>query len=131
MPSNLRGRALVSSESGDGRGGARRDSGPLIIREDPQRGVYVAGLSEHEVGSADEVLSLVHESATNRATCATSMNRSSSRSHALLLLRVEQSLPPRKSEDGGVAEEPRGRDGAIRTGLLSILDLAGSERVSK
>ena len=38
----------------------------------------------------DGVLALVHESATNRATCGTAMNRTSSRSHAMLLLRVEQ-----------------------------------------
>jgi hypothetical protein len=70
--------------------GERGASGPLAIREDPERGIFVEGLTEHAVESPDAVLGLVHESATNRATCGTSMNRASSRSHALLLLRAEQ-----------------------------------------
>ena len=73
-------------------------SPPLQVREDPAHGVYVEGLSEHPVTSPEHVLELVHESATNRATCSTSMNRSSSRSHALLLIRVEQWAPPPPDE---------------------------------
>ena len=115
--------------------GDRRSSGPLTVREDPERGVYAEALTEHEVSGADGVLALVHESATNRATCSTSMNRSSSRSHAILLIRVEQWTPP-PEEDGHVNDDrasiassvmPRV---AVRRGLLSIVDLAGSERCS-
>ena len=87
------------------------------VREDPLAGVYVEGLSEvavtnphqatqresptpdnapastrtrwHARGHA-QVLGLVAESAAQRATGSTTMNRSSSRSHAMLLLRLEQ-----------------------------------------
>ena len=127
--------------------GERGVSGPLSIREDPERGVYVEGLTEHVVTAPDSVLALVHESATNRATCGTSMNRTSSRSHALLLLRVEQWTE--SADEAAAAVEAAlkgGEDGetsdrssvtstaprvAVRRGLLSIVDLAGSERVCK
>ena len=72
----------------------RPGSGKLAIREDPSAGVYVDGLSEHSVQSPDNVLELVQETATNRATSSTTMNQSSSRSHAILLLRVEHWTPP-------------------------------------
>ena len=119
--------------------GERRRSGPLTLREDPVRGVYADGLVEHEVHGADGILALVHESATNRATCATSMNRSSSRSHALLLIRVEQRTPPPDDDDDITGGDDVTRTnlkqpalgGVVRRGLLSIIDLAGSERVCK
>ena len=118
--------------------GERRSSGPLTVREDPERGVYAEGLSEHEVLGADGVLALVHESATNRATCSTSMNRSSSRSHALLLIRVEQWTPPPDEAAASTGDAPDDRSSvtsshriAVKRSLLSIVDLAGSERVCK
>ena len=88
-----------------------------------------AGGGEARGGEA-RVLELVHESATNRATCSTSMNRSSSRSHAMLLLRVTQAIPPGACNDGGRTGSGGGSV-AVRHGLLSIVDLAGSERVCK
>ncbi|KAL1528163.1 hypothetical protein AB1Y20_009524 [Prymnesium parvum] len=107
-------------------------SAGLAIREDPSHGIFVEGLSEHAVHSPDHVLELVEESATNRATCSTSMNRSSSRSHAMLLLRVEHSGPPDQVEDAEGGGVKRGASPvAIRRGLLNIVDLAGSERVCK
>ena len=113
-------------------------SPPLQVREDPAHGVYVEGLSEHPVTSPEHVLELVHESATNRATCSTSMNRASSRSHALLLLRVEQANlppdepPPDDDASNGVSAASEATTAlAVRRAVLSIVDLAGSERVCK
>ena len=103
--------------------------------QDPERGVYIEGLSEHQVNGADGVLSLVHESATNRATCSTSMNRTSSRSHAMLLIRVERWAAPAGesplSANGAASSNHARTPQAVRGGLLSIVDLAGSERVCK
>ena len=56
------------------------------MREDPARGVYVYGLTEVPVDGPQQVLDVVHASATHRATVATAMNRCSSRSHAMLLV---------------------------------------------
>ena len=70
---------------------------------------------------------LVHESATNRATCSTSMNRASSRSHALLLLRVEQANlppdepPPDDDASNGVSAASEATTAlAVRRAVLSI-----------
>ena len=116
------------------------------VREDKDRGIYVEGLTEHPVDAPDAVLALVHESATNRATCGTSMNRTSSRSHALLLLRVEQWTESTDEAAADLAAIQTGDETlsdrssvvsasapriAVRRGLLSIVDLAGSERVCK
>jgi hypothetical protein len=116
------------------------------VREDKDRGIYVEGLTEHPVDAPDAVLALVHESATNRATCGTSMNRTSSRSHALLLLRVEQWTESTDEAAADLAAIQTGDEAlsdrssvvsasapriAVRRGLLSIVDLAGSERVCK
>ena len=71
------------------------------------------------------------------------MNRTSSRSHALLLLRVEQwdEQPEEAPNESGDPETSRADDVssqasmaprlAVRRGLLTIVDLAGSERVCK
>ena len=59
------------------------------------------------------------------------MNRSSSRSHAILLLRVDSGCVAEGEEGESPRPIKRVGDVAIRRGLLSIVDLAGSERVSK
>ena len=77
----------------------------LQIREDPQTGIFVHGLSQRAVTSLQEVLALIKEGVRNRMTSATTMvrglskaaltfiflqNRTSSRSHALLQILIEQ-----------------------------------------
>lgn len=54
----------------------------------------------------------------NRAIAATNMNATSSRSHTLFMIRLEQ------------AEVIDGRD-HIKVGFLNLVDLAGSERADK
>ena len=84
---------------------------PLLnIREDPVLGVHADGLSTHEASSVDELLALIADTATQRATGSTTMNRDSSRSHAMLLLRVEQAIKP---------DEPQA-EVAVRRSLLII-----------
>lgn len=60
-------------------------------REDVDGGVYVEGLSEHVVKTAEEVRELLHRGAAMRTTAATQMNRESSRSHAVFTIIVEHS----------------------------------------
>ncbi|CAK0822588.1 unnamed protein product, partial [Prorocentrum cordatum] len=89
---------------------------PLIdLRDDPEKGTIVAGITETEAESADEVLELLHAGNRRRTTEPTAMNVTSSRSHAVLQVVVQQ----------------RGRDGTTLTGKLSMIDLAGSERASQ
>ena len=56
----------------------------LELREDPIKGVQVAGLSEIEVHSADEIFELLIYGNKNRTQEATGANETSSRSHAVL-----------------------------------------------
>merc|ERR1719215_1086633 len=98
----------------------RPDADYLDIREDPVKGMCVAGVSE--VGgleSAREIMSLLHQANKHRSTEATGANVVSSRSHALLQVVVEQ----RDQRAGIVAQ--------VNLGKLSMIDLAGSERVSQ
>jgi kinesin family protein 3/17 len=91
----------------------------LDIKERPDTGVYVKGLSTVVVQSVDEMLKLMDIGNSNRAVGATAMNAGSSRSHSIFSITVEVS---EKGDDG---EEH------IRAGKLHLVDLAGSERQSK
>ncbi|PRW21080.1 kinesin KIFC3 isoform X3 isoform B [Chlorella sorokiniana] len=71
----------------------------------------VPGLTWRAVGSVADVLAVLAEGSRNRATAATSMNAHSSRSHALLSVRLTD-------EDG-------------QSSVLHLVDLAGSERIAK
>jgi len=92
----------------------------LDIREDPVKGMCVAGISE--VGgleSANEIMILLHQANRHRTTESTGANDVSSRSHAVLQVVVEQ----RDRASGFVAQ--------VNVGKLSMIDLAGSERASQ
>jgi hypothetical protein len=60
-----------------------RASPPLELREDPEAGVTVAGLSRNTVTSAAEVMALLQEGNSRRKTDSTDANAASSRSHAV------------------------------------------------
>lgn len=78
--------------------------------------IMIPGLTEIEVCSVEEVLTLMSEGEKNRTVASTKMNTNSSRSHLLLMLRVE------------------GYDKVSKVtshGRLTLVDLAGSERISR
>ena len=76
-------------------------------------------LSENRAGETKTFLifQVLTSSWRNRRVAATSMNRESSRSHAVFTIAIESK---RKETRGGVAN--------IRTSQLNLVDLAGSER---
>jgi kinesin family member 2/24 len=83
----------------------------LKVMEDRKKGdVFVTGLSEHVVNSADELFAVLDTGNTERTTHATEANESSSRSHALFQI----NLLDKRTKKG--------------LGKLSLIDLAGSER---
>lgn len=90
----------------------------LQLREDPVRGMVVGGLSEHLPTCAEEVLDLLQKGNANRSKHPTEANQESSRSHAVLQIMVEME---NKTADTSTD---------VRTGKLSLIDLAGSERAS-
>eukprot|EP00344_Euplotes_crassus_P006173 CAMPEP_0197012082 /NCGR_PEP_ID=MMETSP1380-20130617/61166_1 /TAXON_ID=5936 /ORGANISM="Euplotes crassus, Strain CT5" /LENGTH=604 /DNA_ID=CAMNT_0042435291 /DNA_START=267 /DNA_END=2082 /DNA_ORIENTATION=- len=91
----------------------------LELREDSTEGIHVAGLTVIDVDSPEEVMDLLFFGNANRTQEATNVNATSSRSHAVLEIQVEQK---NKSED--VNED-------INIGKLSMIDLAGSERAAR
>ena len=88
----------------------------LEIKEDHSTGdIFVRGLTEVPVHSADGAHRLVRKALRRRAVRSTEMNARSSRSHGVLQLLLEQSSPDAA--------------GPILRARLSFVDLAGSERV--
>ncbi|CAK4418978.1 unnamed protein product [Aphanomyces euteiches] len=96
-----------------------KDQPPLQVREmikGHAKHIYVSGISEFRVGSAQEVLDLLHLGSKNRTIRATECNEKSSRSHALLQLSMEvESLGTERTT-------------IIRRAKLNLVDLAGSEK---
>ena len=91
----------------------------LDLREDPVKGMSVAGVSEiGGLDSVDAIMDILHRGNKNRTTEPTAANVTSSRSHAILQVIVEQS------------ERGQGASTNIQIGKLSLIDLAGSERAS-
>lgn len=88
----------------------------LAVGEDPVAGVYIKGISEFFVTSREDVLDLMAKGSDNRATAATGMNAGSSRSHSLFILSLSQT-------NSATGEAVKGK--------LYLIDLAGSETVSK
>ncbi|KAK9805923.1 hypothetical protein WJX73_005541 [Symbiochloris irregularis] len=109
----------------------------LVIHEDAKRGVYVHGLSEWVVRSPEEVYTLMQRGGEARMTGATKMNESSSRSHAVFIIIIEQSSAARLADvtpgtGSNAAQASAGGEGKganVRVGKLNLVDLAGSERV--
>eukprot|EP00438_Fugacium_kawagutii_P030620 Skav206076 [mRNA] locus=scaffold1771:207792:210526:+ [translate_table: standard] len=87
------------------------DTGSLGKLVEGKSGVELLGLSSFQATSAAEILTAVAKGATRRATRAQDMNEVSSRSHAILILRL--------------------KDGAEIFSSMFIVDLAGSERVAR
>lgn len=92
----------------------------LSVNEDPAKGFYVRGASEHPVGSLQEILKFIEKGETNRKYAATAMNHHSSRSHTIFKLNVTSMQIENSSESNSITTES----------TLNFVDLAGSERVS-
>ncbi|KFR05006.1 Kinesin-like KIF18B, partial [Nipponia nippon] len=92
--------------------------GPLAIREDPEKGVVVQGLSFHQPVSAEQVLEMLANGNKNRTQHPTDANATSSRSHAVFQIYVKQ-----QDRVGGLTQD-------LRVAKMSLIDLAGSERAS-
>ncbi|XP_015274401.1 PREDICTED: kinesin-like protein KIF18A [Gekko japonicus] len=92
------------------------NSGPLAVREDPQKGVLVHGLTLHQPKSAEEILQMLDYGNRNRTQHPTDVNASSSRSHAVFQIYLRQ-----QDKTASINQN-------VRIAKLSLIDLAGSER---
>ncbi|KAH0164161.1 kinesin-domain-containing protein, partial [Aureobasidium melanogenum] len=90
----------------------------LMLREDANQAVSVAGLTAHRPQNVNEVMDMLIRGNENRTQSPTEANATSSRSHAVLQINVAQ-----KDRNAGHSEP-------TTFATLSIIDLAGSERAS-
>lgn len=95
--------------------GSKEQDDKLDVKQGPE-GMFVPGLRVEEVRSMDDVAMLIGRGKSNRSTFATNMNEHSSRSHLVLSLYVMSSHLTR---------------GTTMRGKLHLIDLAGSERLSR
>lgn len=91
----------------------------LEIRERPDIGAYVPGLSTFVANTADDMDKVMTLGNRSRSVGATLMNEQSSRSHAIFIVTVECS----EEDSSGIRH--------VTVGKLNLVDLAGSERQSK
>ena len=100
----------------------------LKISHDKDGKVIVKDLCVKDVNQENELLLLIENGITFRKTAETIMNKISSRSHAILQITVKQMWKERiKNNSNGETVENLHK---IR-GVLTIVDLAGSESVSR
>jgi kinesin family protein 3/17 len=92
----------------------------LDLKEEPDRGVYVKGLTKKVVESVSQMCDIYEQGNGNRTVGETLMNKDSSRSHSIFIVDVETSEPSENKEES-----------TIKQGVLNLVDLAGSERQKK
>ncbi|PSN65146.1 kinesin family protein-like protein [Corynespora cassiicola Philippines] len=90
----------------------------LMLREDANQAVSVAGLSSHRPQNVQEVMDMIIRGNEYRTMSPTEANATSSRSHAVLQINVST------KDRNAAVNEPH------TMATLSIIDLAGSERAS-
>ncbi|SPJ08199.1 kinesin-8,putative [Plasmodium sp. DRC-Itaito] len=91
----------------------------LDVREDPIKGVTVSNIFEVCTTSVEEIMELIHTGNRNRTQEPTDANKTSSRSHGVLQVIVEET------------EKGQGVYQQTKRGKLCVIDLAGSERASQ
>ncbi|XP_074429964.1 kinesin-like protein KIF9 [Larus michahellis] len=89
----------------------------LAVVDCPQ-GVYVKGLSTHAVSHEEDALNLLFEGETNRVITEHTLNKNSSRSHCIFTIYIESRFRAFS-------------DGKCINSKINLIDLAGSERLSK
>ena len=104
------------------------ESKDIRIREDPEKGVYLEGVQWFKCNTPEECEEVFHKGELNRNTESTKMNMHSSRSHAILILKIEKSM---KIINPKNIKNIKSTDRLLTCSYLHLVDLAGSERVRK
>ncbi|CAJ1940588.1 unnamed protein product [Sphenostylis stenocarpa] len=97
----------------------KRESGPLRLLDDPEKGTIVEKLNEEVAKDGQHLRHLIGICEAQRQVGETALNDKSSRSHQIIRLTVESSL--------------RESSGHVKSYIASLnfVDLAGSERISQ
>nr|XP_034987126.1 kinesin-like protein KIF23 isoform X3 [Zootoca vivipara] len=96
-----------------------------ILREDQNHNMYVAGCTEVEVKSTEEAFEVFWRGQKKRRIANTQLNRESSRSHSVFLIKLAQA--PLDASGDNVLQDRE----LITFSQLSLVDLAGSERTNR
>ncbi|XP_071327412.1 kinesin-like protein KIF6 isoform X2 [Trachinotus anak] len=88
----------------------------VVIMEDPEQNIHLKNLSLQQSANEEEALNLLFLGDTNRMIAETPMNQASTRSHCIFTVHLCRREP-------GSA--------TVRRSKLHLVDLAGSDRVSK
>ncbi|KAL4280006.1 hypothetical protein GQ457_03G044210 [Hibiscus cannabinus] len=92
---------------------------PIALMEDGKGGVFVRGLEEELVTTANEIYKILEKGSARRHTAETLVNKQSSRSHSIFSITIH------------IKEcTPEGEE-MIKCGKLNLVDLAGSENISR
>ncbi|CAF2994782.1 unnamed protein product [Rotaria sp. Silwood2] len=91
----------------------------LELREDAKGTIQVAGLSELNARTPEEVMEMLHKGNRARTQEPTKANKTSSRSHAVLQVNIKQ------------RDVTRSHTEQVRFAKLYMIDLAGSERAAQ
>ncbi|XP_047178509.1 kinesin-like protein KIN-14C, partial [Vigna umbellata] len=107
---------LTNRSSDHARTENNASSKQYTIKHDANGNTHVSDLTIKDVCSADEISSLLRQAAQSRSVGRTQMNEQSSRSHFVFTLRISGKNENTEQQVHGV---------------LNLIDLAGSERLSK
>lgn len=92
---------------------------PIALMEDGKGGVFVRGLEEEIVCSANEIYKILEQGSAKRRTAETLLNKQSSRSHSIFSITIH------------IKEHTPEGEEMIKCGKLNLVDLAGSENISR
>ncbi|KAG8059471.1 hypothetical protein GUJ93_ZPchr0002g26634 [Zizania palustris] len=98
---------------------------PIQIRETANGGITLAGVTEAEVKTKEEMASFLARGSSSRATASTNMNSQSSRSHAIFTISIEQ------KKSSTASDKLACHDYDILSSKFHLVDLAGSERAKR
>ncbi|XP_032906408.1 kinesin-like protein KIF23 isoform X4 [Amblyraja radiata] len=95
------------------------------LREDSNHNMYVSGCTEVEVKSTEEAFEVFWKGQKKRRIANTTLNRESSRSHSVFIIKLAQA--PLDADGDNVLQA---KD-QTTVSQLSLVDLAGSERTTR
>ncbi|KAK3262566.1 hypothetical protein CYMTET_28585, partial [Cymbomonas tetramitiformis] len=93
---------------------------------DPEIGTYVQGFTRKSVENVEELMKWVAAGDAERTVAATTMNRSSNRTHTVLQVVIRQVFQ-NPTYEGAPGEQRASQTGGL-VSVLNLVDLAGSER---
>jgi hypothetical protein len=105
-------------------------SSRVSIHETGLGEVYISGASEVEVMTSEQMMRMLDKGTKQRTTGSTKMNQTSSRSHAIFTVFLEQTLFP-EVDDVDPETHVDTSHSEIKRCKFHFVDLAGSERASR